>query len=226
LTAVREEKVAFIPSKSGYYTLPALEISWFNTKTKSIEKASLPSVTIKALAGQGVVPEQPAAPAPANHDQTDVQVSAPLAVNENANIRIWQGLSAVLAIGWLVTLFILFRKPRPAPAPLVASVAKPTAMAEIEKSLKRACWENRANTARQLLLEWGKARYQADSLGAIARHCGSPLREEIEILNQYLYSGQQQAWSGEPLWQAFSHYTEAQAVKPDEQDGLEPLYKL
>ena len=226
LTSVREEKIAFIPSRPGDYTLPAVEISWFNTKTQHIEKATLPAVTIKALAGQGVVPQQPAAPAVDNHVQAEATLPAPVVGAETGNVRLWQGLSAILAIGWLLTLIVLFRKPRPVSAPVVESAAPPSVFAAIEKSLKRACWENKAAAARQLLLEWGKARYQADSLGAIARHCAPPLHDEIDLLNQHLYSGQQQAWNGEPLWQAFNQYAETQAVKPDAQDGLEPLNKL
>ncbi len=41
LTAYREQKIALIPSKPGSYTLPAIEIPWFNTKTQKTELAKI-----------------------------------------------------------------------------------------------------------------------------------------------------------------------------------------
>ncbi|MDD4914463.1 MAG: BatD family protein [Methylococcales bacterium] len=228
LTASREEKIAFIPSRPGNYTLPAIEINWFNTQTRHIEKATLPSVTINALPSRDIVPPQPAGPEAENHGRSEVQPPAAATVAEHhEQLRIWQGLCAGLATGWILTLIIMYRKlHKPRPTAEVTEQPAPTAYSAIEKSLKHACWENRPYTAKQLLLQWGKARYEADSLGGIARLCATPLREEIELLNQHLYSGEQQPWNGQPLWQAFSQLAEDKTVKSGKPDGLEPLHKL
>ena len=222
LTAIREEKVAYIPSKPGEYTLPALEISWFNTKTQQVEKASLPSLKIKALASGEQA--QPVEPTPSVQNSAPLQTEA--ASTENlAEMHFWQALSAFLALGWLLTVAgFVWRKPKKAePAEIVSVQPAESAM---EKNLKHACWESNPNAAKQALLQWGKAHFGADSLTTIAGLCPEALSDEIEVLNQHLYSGQHQAWNGEKLWQAFSGAKFEKGVKSVGDEVLEPLFKL
>lgn len=222
LTAIREEKIAFIPSKPGDYTLPALEITWFNTKTRQVEVARLPAVTIKALASNETTAKQPAALSVDSPAEQKAISASPVA-GEDA--RLWQWLSAALALGWALTLIRLYRRP-------VATSAKaePTDSsspnAGMEKNLKRACWGNNPQAAKQALLQWGRARFGADNLGAIAQHCAEPLSDEIMALSRHLYSGRQQDWNGKVLWQAFGGAATVQSAKSSPDDGLEPLYKL
>lgn len=218
LTALREEKIAFIPSKPGVYTLPAFEINWFNTKTQRIETARLPSVTLKALASQQETRQQPVV----DGGGMDTKTLQPVAAADSGNVHIWQGVSAFLALGWLLTMLVFYRK-KPLP---VAPSAEQAAESAIEKTLKHACWENNPQAVKQLLLQWGRARFGADSLGAIAHNCPLPLSEEIDKLNQHLYSGRQHIWKGEDLWRAFSKNRLKPNAKPVQDGGLEPLYKL
>ena len=44
----KQIKVAMIPTRAGTYTLPAIDIPWWNTKTDKIEVASIPETTITA----------------------------------------------------------------------------------------------------------------------------------------------------------------------------------
>ncbi len=225
LTASREEKVAYIPSKPGDYTLPTMEISWFNTKTQRVEKASLPSVTIKALAS-GEPSTQPTPVKPAEQSQSVIQTVSPPVAADEGEIRIWQALSGFLALGWLLTVvFFIWRKPKTAVVSAAPVSAQPAESA-LEKNLKHACWENNPKAAKQALLQWGKAHFGADSLATIAKLCPEPLHGEIEGLNQQLYSGHQDDWSGEKLWQAFSSAKFEKGVKPVGDEVLEPLFKI
>jgi hypothetical protein len=96
----------------------------------------------------------------------------------------------------------------------------------VEKALKRACWENKPQAAKQALLQWGKAEFAVDSLAALAGHCSPALHAEILALNRLLYSGQNQDWQGQNLWQAFTDNPAALANTGAADDGLEPLYKI
>lgn len=222
MTATREEKIAFIPSKPGNYTIPGLKITWYNSKTQQQEHASLPDVVIKAVGGDPLKPSVPTAPA----TDSPVQIQPIASVSPDSDdIRLWQGLSAFLALGWLLTIAAYLRKAKPAPTPTQPR-EQPVAETNLEKNLKRACWENNPHLAKQQLLQWGKTRYGVDNLGSIAKHSPDPLRQEIETLNQHLYAQQAQAWNGEPLWQAFSNHQEEKNRKTPPNDGLEPLYKL
>ena len=221
LTASREEKVAYIPSKPGNYTLPAMEISWFNTKTQQVEKASLPSVTIKALAS-GEPSTQPAPVKPAEQSQPMIQTVSPPDAAVQSELHIWQALSAFLALGWLLT--VIWWKPKTAVPD--SPVSAQSVESALEKNLKQACWENNPTAAKHVLLQWGKAHFGADSLATIAKLCPEPLSGEIELLNQHLYSGQQHAWLGERLRQAFSNAKFEKGVKLVGDEVLEPLFKI
>lgn len=219
LMAVREEKIAFIPSRPGRFTLPGLEVSWFNIRTQKMEIASLPAVALEAQAGADT--------ATAGSGEISVpQPGVPVSNFGQGDVRFWQTVSAVSAVGWLLTVIgfylrtPLIRKPKIMPAD-----ARKTD-ADIEKSLKHACWENNPEAAKLSLLQWGRRRFGLDSLRPIAQCCDGPLRNEIERLNQYLYSGQQQAWNGGPLWQAFETATFLPPQQARLDDGLEPLFKL
>ncbi|MBD9354288.1 BatD family protein [Methylomonas albis] len=226
LTARREEKIAFIPSKPGEYTLPALDIVWFNTKTQKMETGHLPSVKLKALASaeDTQTSAQPAA-ADVQPEQPNSQIAAsPITVTSSGDTLFWQGVSATLALGWLLTIVVFYR--RPSAKGTTAKLAEVLPETAIEKTLKRACWENNPQAAKQALLKWGKAEFGAVSLGAIAAHCSAALREEILALNRLLYSGQNQDWQGQHLWQAFGENPVAMSTVGVANDGLEPLFKI
>jgi hypothetical protein len=225
LKAIREEKIAFIPSKPGEFRLPDLEVSWFNTKTQKFETARLPSVTIHALASND------AAQAPAEKSAEESPVAAAPIVTTvltNIDIRIWQGLSAFLAIGWLATLVTIYlRHPKLPPSPTTEKKLSGTlSESALEKNLKRACWDKNPQTVKQLLLVWGKEQFGAENLDSIAKKCSQPLSGEIQKLNTLLYSKTEQHWSGESLWQAFSTNSIEIKLATAHDDGLEPLYKI
>lgn len=219
LIALREEKIAYIPSKAGDFTLPALTISWFNTKTQKVEVASLPAVSIKALA----TGNQPA-PSPLSTQPQQQTDSPQTAVTPSTDNLLWQGLSAFLAVGWLLTGALFYRRSRAKSPTHIQPVHKATDQDE-KKALKRACRQHNPQAAKLALLQWGKQQFRADSLTAIAGYCSEPLRNQIALLNQCLYADKSANWDGQALWQAY----EANAVKQDtaKQDAtLEPLYRL
>lgn len=224
LTALREEKIAFIPSKPGDYTLPALEIAWFNTRTQKTEVARLPSVTLKALASGPEAQPAPATNAAPAEPASSTIATTPITVTSDSDTRIWQAVSATLAAGWLLTIAWLYRRPTARPAaPTPGTVLPETAF---EKTLKRACWENNPQAAKQALLQWGKTEFATGSLGSLAARCPTALGEEILALNRLLYSGKHQDWQGQYLWQAFSAKPVPVSGDRKSDDGLEPLFKI
>jgi hypothetical protein len=224
LTAVREEKIAFIPSKPGSYTLPAVEIHWFNTKTQQIEIASLPSVTLKAIATAETASQalSVASPLDVVKSVDSVAVQA-----ESASVWQWQALAGFLAIGWLSTLgFIFFRRGSSGSKNAEKTPPFKVSLNAIEQQLKLACQENNPQAAKQALLHWGKTQFGEDSLGVIAKRSTQPLAVEIENLNQCLYSGLAVSWQGDTLWAAFSSHAKQVASSLEQTSALEPLYKL
>ncbi|WFP48976.1 BatD family protein [Methylomonas sp. EFPC3] len=223
LTASREEKIAFIPSKPGEYSLPALKIQWFNSKSQKIEVAALPAVKIKALAAAEVA--TPTASATESEPEQASPITAtPIAVTSDSGVRLWQAVSAVLAMGWLLTVIGFVRSGRQRRQTRAASMAQ--SESALEKAIKRACWENNPQAAKQLLLQWGRAEFGADSLAGLASRCDQPLCDEINDLNRLLYAPGGQEWQGRDLWTAFSGQARRAAAPAPLGDGLEPLFKI
>ncbi|NOQ35776.1 MAG: protein BatD [Methylococcaceae bacterium] len=223
--AFREEKIAFIPSKAGSYTLPEISVDWFNVKTGKMENTQIAETIVTAIGG--VVNE-------INTNETKEKEEVAVSATPNtANVKtpssennwLWKSMSAFFAVAWLVTLFMYFNKKNKS---LIVDNHQPeTDLKECISNLKKACHNNEAQLAKQALLTWGQLRYQSSSLGTLANFCEGNLRDEILILNKSLYGQQATEWRGLTLLQAFIKYktTEKTNTKTVD-DKLEPLYRI
>jgi hypothetical protein len=223
--AFREEKIALIPSKEGSYTLPAIEVPWFNTKTQQMEVARIPETTIHAVAAAGA---QAAAPVPVKAPveaapKPESVMPAPVGQTQQSNI--WLGVSGFLAVGWLTTL-VYFLARRPAQKPVPQATATEVNLNDSIKKLKQACSDNDAVAAKDALLDWGRQKFDATNLGAVASCCDARLRDEILLLNQTLYGKDAGQWQGKRLFQAFSENKARERISQAADSGLEPLYRL
>jgi hypothetical protein len=224
LVAIRQEKVALIPSRSGTFILPEVEIPWWNTRTNELEHARLPARPIDISPAIGA-PDRPA-PQVDTPDviTTDETEAAPIARPETPNR--WTWLSFGLALGWLATsLLWLWNRRRGAQAPVRPA---PPSEKSLVKKIQNACAANDANVAKDTLLSWADRRWpgsQARSLGDLAARIDGDLQVQIHGLSQTLYSESASAWDGAPLWEAFRDRQArkiSKAGKPDPE--LEPLY--
>jgi hypothetical protein len=109
LMALREEKIAFIPSKAGDYSLPAIEIPWFNTKTQAMEMARIPETKLTAVAG--TIQSEVITPIPsAKISELPQQVDKAPAIKNEPVSNVWLWTSVFLAVGWLMTVIWFLTK--------------------------------------------------------------------------------------------------------------------
>jgi hypothetical protein len=226
LSSIREEKIAIIPSEAGEYTLPAIEIPWWNTETDEMAIVKLPARIIKVA--PTTIQEQLPLP------QTTVPQSVP-DINQQINIEgdnYYKLLTFIFALGWIATLIIWWWMMKAKDTQKNKPISKITEnQKKIVNKLKQACQDNNAQEAKEALLAWAKLHWKtgvANSLGAISQHCAEPLQTEIQRLNNFLYGHTGEKWQGINLWKAFKAY------KPEKkefklnlivgEDGLEPLY--
>jgi len=223
LIAFREEKIAVIPSKAGFYKLPAIEIPWFNSQSQKMEIAKIPETTITAIEAAGVQPDIAVPVAPTPVQQPQKIETTPIAQPQQQNIWLW--VSVFLALGWLATLAYFLIK-RPAKKPVVEKSEREIRLEDSVKSLKKACADNNAAVAKDALLVWGRQKFGATSLGAIAELSDARLRDEILNLNQVLYGKATGQWQGKKLFQAFVENKAREKMAVTDDDKLEPLYRL
>ena len=221
LLAFREEKIALIPSKAGSYTLPAIEIPWFNTNTQKMEIAKIPETTLIAVGAAGTqnVPAPAVAPLKPPKIETGPVIESPQQTN------IWLWVSLFLAAGWLITV-IFFLTKRTAAKPVIENDDTEINLKACIKHLKNACSHNDAHGAKDALLEWGREKFNASNLGAVSEFCDARLRDEILLLNHTLYGKEVGQWQGKKLFQAFTENKAREKTAAPEDKSLEPLYRL
>ena len=229
LSALREEKIAYIPSKAGDYLLPPIDIVWFNTASGKTEHATLPAVTLHAIGAKdeaSSVSNQPQSTEEASRSTESQTIPSAGDAKPDTGVYVWQALSAFLALGWLFTGIGYVRKKPPVelkPSSKSSSMDSSTS----EKKLYQACLANDAQAAKRALLQWGKACFACESLTALAPCCADGLAEQILQLNRALYARQAQHWQGQALWHAFNEQSKSGSwIVVQSADPLEPLYKL
>jgi hypothetical protein len=232
LVAIRQQKVALIPSQPGKVTLPAVEIPWWNTQTGQQEYARLPGRTIEVLPGTlpsatGTAASQPQS-ASAGSDDATAEVPDAAQLRPAGAASIWPWLSLLLAIGWLATVLGWLWSRRQPRKELPARHTQPQ-MKPLLAAIKSACDDNAAEACKAALLQWANLQWPGSnirSLGALAALLDGELQAQVHQLSQTLYRQRGGDWDGEKFWGIFSAWKMGpgpKTAKPVPQ--LEPLYR-
>lgn len=207
LIGTREEREALVPGRAGAIELPAVDITWWNTREDHLEHTSLPARTLQVAANPGLAVDAP------------VDGDAAQALN---GALIWPWQMSTLFFAFLALVFsILWWRARGLPA--VARTAQPgPSPRTVLDDLKRACQANDPQATRQALDAW--ARQQPETLADMAARF-VPLSDALDGLNGALYSETGQLWLGEDLWRAIRTLPAAEHIQDQTGDsGLPPLY--
>ena len=235
IIGTREQKIAYIPTRAGNITLPAIEIKWWNVNTNQAEVARLPVRSITVIPGSQnqVSAPQPSSPpltteAPAS---TTLSSNAPQSsgVLVSGSQRWWPWLALLLGAGWLITLLAWWWRAHKKTPQAGINTASEETLGQLEKQFRKACMENHAPQAKTQLLAWAKQRWREKppaTLTALARLCEPALADAVTQLDRSLYAKTPTPWQGEILWQRFSRYKPGDIrVKTEKSPALEPLYK-
>jgi hypothetical protein len=212
LEGVRADSAAIVPTRAGTYTIPEIRIPWWNTRTGELQYAVLPERTITAIGAEPVhtgtqepLGESTSAqttPAPA----TTVDLTAsPMLAGAHAvqnQPGIWQIVSAVSTLGWLLTLLYIWRRRSPK-----TTAAVEPAHTLVEKSafnaLLKACDRSDAAGARAAAIAWAATVMPGSapvSLEQVAKGLGDEdFRQQLEELNAALYRPGNTSWIGTTL---------------------------
>ena len=233
ITGIRQIKVAMIPTQAGTWTIPAISIPWWNTRTGKQETARLPETVIEA-SGMAVTEQVQQTiemvPPQTQTDQPGAESTATKASGADEVIvspGYWPWISLALAIGWITTTILLFRNGRTRSKPGHASIQVP--ILPLERAAEKACSRGDAHKAKDALLEWAKLRWPQRTIASLADIAdASPpdLREQVHALNSALYSPHAPDWDPAALRSAFQAFNSQKQKKAKTADSiLEPLYK-
>lgn len=220
----RTERYALIPTQPGEFTLPAVQVRWFDIIDGEFRQAQLPERVIKVA--PGATARQPDAGAePGARPQPESRTAAPAGGAGRARF-VWPVISLLLAIGWLLTVWLWWRQRRRIAQP---AVAQSNHAGDCLRRLQAACAINDPARARTTLLEWSQAHLgEVVSLNELAAYYGPPLATEIGDLNEVLYGPTARDWRGQSLAQVVLelHKQQPPQAVDTQAAGLAPLYRL
>lgn len=224
----RQEKVAIIPTRAGRFTLPAIELPWWNTKSGKLEIARLPEKTITVVGAAStpnkVLPSSSATPS----DTETPDLRLPTSDSKNPNSWMW--FSLLLASGWLfTTVYFWLRLHQQKVTVQIKSSLKTQSLNKAMKQLKSACQSNQPAACKDALLIWGQQLFsdqQLTSLGQLAKLTGEPLTSMIQQLEASLYGRISEQWNSGELVEACQALSDEHNKQNSSMNGeLEPLYK-
>ena len=222
IIGARSEKIALIPANAGDYTLPAIEIPWFNTQTGKQEIARIPAHRIKVTGSATAVQNTPAV-MPIQSTPVVAQTSA---VN-NQTSPVWKITTAGFAIAWLVTLGLWIFVPRKKVAKQKPVKEKSVSHSQARKKVEQACKQHDAVGCKNALIEWGQMAVNHDihSLGNLAAHVDNEFSQALQQLNASLYSASASDWQGNDIARCLSAYKSDKKDSSTTNSKLEPLYR-
>lgn len=229
LVAQKIVKAALVPTQTGEFTIPKVQVKWWNTEQHREETASLPArkvLVLPAAAGSTPVPQsqqpqiqaqsQPPATVGSSASEITPPVGAAIAGESDSSPLqalagltgsqgYWPWVSALLALAWLLSTWLWWRA-RSRPVPVVGQAASVTSRQNPTKQLRAvesACRANDPRAARLALLDWAEGRWPKHPpkrLEELARLLPSEVQGPLRELDRSLYAGSDSSWNGAETW--------------------------
>lgn len=236
----RDQTIALIADQPGRFTVPALEVHWWDTGAHAARVTSLPAQTLQILpaaavpgpsgqaataslpAGTSGAGRAPAAPATQASTMLHTAPASVPAAHPPAPVAHdpWRWISGALAALWLATVsawaWSSRRRGRRRERPNVDRNAGPRPdLAGARKAVVQACRDGNAPAARQALLAWAAIRWpQAPprGLSELGRLVDPQLAQPLRELDRACYAGD--AWDMQRLLASFETLSAQPGASP------------
>lgn len=232
---------AIIATKSGDFVLPEVKMSWWNSKTNTMEVASLPARTITVQpnadasnATKATDATSAQAPAAPNTPATSAAIPAPLADTRTASVTLWYAITAALVSLWLATLCYVVYLRRTITKLLQLDDHRLSAELPrfSSKKLRSACLQNDSQQAKAEILLWARQHFQlpvAHLTDLLALLPAGDLKQQVQQLSFAGYQPNAQPWQGHALFECWVKYRHlhanaATSAKTAGHGSLKPLY--
>lgn len=248
----RSEGTAMVASRPGEYTLPEVQLPWWNTETDQLETAVLPARTITVVAPVGSdSPIEGDTPLPGLLPQRDSGFQSNNGSTGSASL--WIAGTAFFGVAWLLTLFLWLHSKRQlayvetvgvaATAGTLPALRLPagkqgearrTELPEASSALrvlKTACDSGKLPDVRKAVLKWGQATLQEpgiQTLALLAQKCHSAeLTPLLQQLDAALYGATNDKPDLKTLYNTVAALHKQGITQPgtDGKYALPPLYK-
>jgi hypothetical protein len=232
----RIETLAIVPTHSGRFTLPAVEVHWWDTTNGVMKTARLPETVIR-VADNPFAEPAPAVESRLSAPTTEVRSALPgPAAVPAATTALPQWLLAVTGIVALLALVfaVLYWRARAELAAIYSlqredKVQRQRAETSTWNRLKQASAKGDLVALRAAVLEWARVHWNQPnihSLLTLAELTDNPLlQRQLVELDKALYSDAGKTWDSGELLQQIHETRRQQREKERAEEGLRPLYK-
>ena len=230
----RTDTIAMVPTQAGTFTLPAINLPWWNTTDQRWETASLPAKAITVLAAEPSATDNKPISNNILTDNNPKQSNNPLRQANETKQSVWMPIALAAIAGWLITLLYLLVKRSPTVANKETSAtitnSAENSLKNISKKLQAACKNNDAARAKQQLQLWlttyNKNNKQANVNDAVNNH--TALNNAISELDNFLFNQHaiETNWDGTALLKVIQALTSTsgKSTASNKQTRLAPLY--
>jgi BatD DUF11 like domain len=201
----RVESAKYFVEKEGEYTLPALELKWWNLETNRLATATIPAVHFTAAPNPDYVAELPPEPEP-------VVVQPPVQVSWWKRYRFWirvvvPQVLAALAVLWLAWRFVPQGYRWVEARRELRRESEPTYF----RNLVGAARRGDAGESYRLLLAWLRRSRPGSTVDAFLAESADPeLTRQVNLLAARQYSGRSGGdWSGEEMARCLGRHRRA-----------------
>lgn len=190
VVGTRTESVAIVPSRAGELTLPAIEVTWWNTERNQVEIATLPQRIISVEGPAVTVPST--ADLPPRQQQTQQAPTSSTAPAPGSPWG-WIALCAVLLLTNIATLALLMKKrSTPQRDPVNAPNADGLSDKTLFRDVQSACTKKSPHAVRSAIIAWSGKRWgqKANTLSKLGQLSGDDvLAEQLRRLDAALFAG-------------------------------------
>ena len=250
IQGTRVDKIAYVATKAGNITLPALEISWWNTQTEQLQTTRLPKRTFKVLTAVSATPSDDAIDknafvAPPNVPAESAATGSAIGAGLNEKANYWWILSSAILSLLLVLLCALWWRTRQqlkaiqhrldsnGTIPQGRTNEGPFDEQLAFKQLQQACDNQSPTEIWNALIHWGVQYWRTDEVRSseqiIRRLAGdSALPNIIRKLDRAIFSDASATFSeGAQLVEAVSSQRKIKlTTDASSGESLKPLYPI
>ncbi len=232
IVGTRQEKIVVVATKSGSFTIPAIQLEWWDNRKNQTQTASIPAITLTAtgVASSANITIPPPSPIPTNaaaasiNQATQTGVST-AEINKNTPTRtatanqssgqyqddFWFYFSLFLLLILLFVIYLLWQQLSENSSikkKKVGMTKKPSLEQQLNQ-IEKASETKNYKALRVAICRWGRQVLQQNNMNLqhLANQVDDPiLQKELQSLSQVLYAPQSIDWNAQALCQAIRRY--------------------
>ncbi len=211
ISGTLEQKIALVPTRAGHFSLPALELDWWDVAQGQWRRAHLAPLELEVTAAPGSA-AAPSAPAPAPGAPVPTLTAPVVPPTVVTSAGFWPWLSLALGLAWFVTLLLFWRQWRRQRPVAAASAVDPLPTVKAaRKAVVEAARRHAPQATRRALLAFSRSLWPTagNAYEQLCRAADPRLRAELAQLDLCLYGSEGGAWDGQGLAAAIADWPAA-----------------